>query len=194
MVPVRASKGLALRWCAEQLGFPLENTLVSGVTGADADMLRGNTLGTVVDNRHLAELSDLANIENIYFSKKQHAARHPGSDGSLQFFCGWTGKGGTMNRLLLCTDLDRTLIPNGTQPESPRARELFKRLVSHEEVTLVYVTGRHLASSNRPLPTSVCRNRISSSPMLARPSIRSILRSGSNGMSGTRRLRRTGVA
>lgn len=74
VVPVRASKGLALRWCAEQLGFALENTLVSGVTGADADMLRGNTLGTVVDNRHLEELSDLANIEKIYFSRKPHAA------------------------------------------------------------------------------------------------------------------------
>lgn len=74
VVPVRASKGLALRWSAEQLGFPLENTLVSGVTGADADMLRGNTLGTVVDNRHLDELSDLANIDNIYFAKQQHAA------------------------------------------------------------------------------------------------------------------------
>ncbi|KXS30582.1 MAG: Sucrose-phosphate synthase, partial [Candidatus Gallionella acididurans] len=74
VLPVRASKGLALRWCAEQLGFPLENTLVAGVTGADADMLRGNTLGVVVDNRHLAELSDLANIDKIYFSRKPHAA------------------------------------------------------------------------------------------------------------------------
>lgn len=74
VLPVRASKGLALRWCAEQLGFPLENTLVAGVTGADADMLRGNTLGVVVDNRHLAELSDLANIDKIYFAKKPHAA------------------------------------------------------------------------------------------------------------------------
>lgn len=74
VVPARASKGLALRWCAEQLGFPLEKTLVAGVTGADTDMLRGNTLGVVVDNRHLAELSGLANIEKIYFSKKPHAA------------------------------------------------------------------------------------------------------------------------
>jgi sucrose-phosphate synthase len=74
VLPVRASKGLALRWCAEQLGFPLENTLVAGVTGADADMLRGNTLGVVVDNRHLAELSDLSNIDKIYFSTKPHAA------------------------------------------------------------------------------------------------------------------------
>ncbi|MDP2401091.1 MAG: HAD family hydrolase, partial [Actinomycetota bacterium] len=74
VLPIRASKGLALRWCADQLGFPLENTLVAGVTGADADMLRGNTLGTVVDNRHLTELSDLTNIENIYFAQRQHAA------------------------------------------------------------------------------------------------------------------------
>ena len=74
ITPVRASKGLALRWCAEQLGFPLENTLVSGVTGGDEDMLRGNTLGVVVDNRHLDELSDLTDIENIYFSEKPHAA------------------------------------------------------------------------------------------------------------------------
>ncbi|MDH4188270.1 MAG: glycosyltransferase, partial [Nitrospira sp.] len=74
VLPVRASKGLALRWCAEQLGFPLKNTLVAGVTGADADMLRGNTLGVVVDNRHLAELSDLSSVDNIYFAKKQYAA------------------------------------------------------------------------------------------------------------------------
>ena len=74
VVPVRASKGLAMRWCAEQLGFSLEKTLVTGVTGADADMLRGNTMGAVVDNRHLDELSDLANINDIYFSKKHHAA------------------------------------------------------------------------------------------------------------------------
>jgi len=74
VLPLRASKGLALRWCSEQLDFPLENTLVAGVTGADVDMLRGNTLGTVVDNRHISELSDLANIEGIYFSEASFAA------------------------------------------------------------------------------------------------------------------------
>ena len=74
VLPIRASKGLALRWCADQLGFPLKNTLVAGVTGDDADMLRGNTLGTVVDNRHFDELSELANVENIYFSKSSNAA------------------------------------------------------------------------------------------------------------------------
>jgi len=46
-------------------------------------------------------------------------------------------------RLLLCTDLDRTLIPNGLQPESDHAREYFRKLSKHSDVTLVYVTGRH---------------------------------------------------
>jgi len=47
-----------------------------------------------------------------------------------------------MKKLLLCTDLDRTLIPNGLQPESKSAREIFNMFTSHDEVTLVYVTGR----------------------------------------------------
>lgn len=47
-----------------------------------------------------------------------------------------------MKRLLLCTDLDRTLLPNGHAPESAGAREVFAYLVSHQAVKLVYVTGR----------------------------------------------------
>lgn len=46
-------------------------------------------------------------------------------------------------RLLLCTDLDRTLLPNGSQPESPGAREHFTRLAARPEVCLAYVSGRH---------------------------------------------------
>jgi hypothetical protein len=49
------------------------------------------------------------------------------------------------SRYLLCTDLDRTLIPNGSQPESPLARELFQRLVGRPELQLAYVSGRSLA-------------------------------------------------
>ncbi len=49
-----------------------------------------------------------------------------------------------IRRLLLCTDMDRTLIPNGSQPESPGAREVFTKLAKNPQVTLVYVTGRHL--------------------------------------------------
>jgi len=47
--------------------------------------------------------------------------------------------------LLICTDLDRTLIPNGPQPESPGAREHFAQLAAQPEVTLAYVSGRHRA-------------------------------------------------
>jgi HAD superfamily hydrolase (TIGR01484 family) len=47
-----------------------------------------------------------------------------------------------MKRLLLCTDLDRTLLPNGQAPESEHARKVFAKLVSHPAVKLVYVTGR----------------------------------------------------
>ena len=48
-----------------------------------------------------------------------------------------------MQRFLLCTDLDRTLIPNGTAPESPGARVLFASLAARPEATIAYVTGRH---------------------------------------------------
>ena len=48
-----------------------------------------------------------------------------------------------MKQLLLCTDLDRTLLPNGSEPESANARRKFSRLAQHPQVTLVYVTGRH---------------------------------------------------
>lgn len=45
--------------------------------------------------------------------------------------------------ILLATDLDRTLLPNGSQPESPSARQRFHRLAARPEVKLAYVTGRH---------------------------------------------------
>ena len=47
-----------------------------------------------------------------------------------------------MDRLLLCTDLDRTLLPNGLQKESPGARQSFARLAALPSVRTVYVTGR----------------------------------------------------
>ncbi len=47
-------------------------------------------------------------------------------------------------RLLLCTDMDRTVIPNGSQPEHPAAREQFRAFCLQPEVRLAYVTGRHL--------------------------------------------------
>jgi sucrose-6F-phosphate phosphohydrolase len=49
-----------------------------------------------------------------------------------------------MKPYLLCTDLDRTLIPNGAQPESSAAMALFAKLVQRDDVTLAYVSGRSL--------------------------------------------------
>jgi len=45
--------------------------------------------------------------------------------------------------VLLCSDLDRTLLPNGPQPESLEARKLLRALAERPEVTLAYVSGRH---------------------------------------------------
>jgi hypothetical protein len=47
--------------------------------------------------------------------------------------------------ILICTDLDRTLLPNGSQPESASARPRFRALAAHPEVRIAYVTGRHHA-------------------------------------------------
>ncbi|MDH5517424.1 MAG: HAD-IIB family hydrolase [Gammaproteobacteria bacterium] len=74
VVPIRASKGLALRWYAEQWDIPLNHILAAGGSGADEDMIRGNTLAVVVANRHDEELSDLINIEQTYYARQPHAS------------------------------------------------------------------------------------------------------------------------
>ncbi len=74
IIPSRASKGQALRYVAQRLEFPLENTLVAGGSGADEDIMRGNMLSVVVANRHNEELSQLVDIERIYFANGAHAA------------------------------------------------------------------------------------------------------------------------
>ena len=74
ILPLRASKGMALRYVVEQLGIPLESVFVAGGSGADEDMMRGNTLAAVVANRHHEELSQLDDIERIYFSSRPNAA------------------------------------------------------------------------------------------------------------------------
>lgn len=50
----------------------------------------------------------------------------------------------TSSPILLCCDLDRTLIPNGTQPESPDARPRFRALCAHPCIHLAMVSGRHI--------------------------------------------------
>jgi len=73
IVPIRASKGFALRWYADQYGIPLENILAAGGSGADEDMMRGNTLAVVVANRHDEELSELTDLSNVYFATQPFA-------------------------------------------------------------------------------------------------------------------------
>jgi len=72
-VPARASKGLALRYVARQWNIALEQVLVNGGSGGDEDMLRGNTLGVVVDNRHREELLALNDSDRVYFADSAHA-------------------------------------------------------------------------------------------------------------------------
>lgn len=74
ILPIRASKGAALRYVAELNAVPLASVFVAGGSGADEDMMRGNTLAAVVANRHGEELSQLVASEGIYFSAKSHAA------------------------------------------------------------------------------------------------------------------------
>jgi len=46
---------------------------------------------------------------------------------------------------ILATDLDRTLLPNGSWPADPGAIDLFNRMTERDELLVVYVTGRNLA-------------------------------------------------
>ena len=45
---------------------------------------------------------------------------------------------------ILATDLDRTLLPNGSWPPDPGAIDLFNELTERHGVFVVYVTGRNL--------------------------------------------------
>lgn len=73
IVPIRASKGYAVRWFAQQWDIPLNRILTAGGSGGDEDMMLGNTLSVVVANRHQEELSKIAESEPIFFSEKQFA-------------------------------------------------------------------------------------------------------------------------
>ena len=73
-VPARASKGQALRYVANRWKIPLERVLVNGGSRGDEDMLRGRTLGVVVDSRNSEELAQLSDSERVYFSTGSHAA------------------------------------------------------------------------------------------------------------------------
>lgn len=72
VLPVRASKGHAIRYLAYKWGLPLKRFLVAGDSGNDEEMLIGDTLGVVVGN-HSTELEPLRGIEQIYFARESCA-------------------------------------------------------------------------------------------------------------------------
>ena len=72
LLPVRASKGRAIRHLAARWGFSLDHVLVAGDSGNDADMLRSGALGVVVNN-HSSELKYLRGRERIHFAGSSYA-------------------------------------------------------------------------------------------------------------------------
>jgi len=73
IVPLRASKGLALRYVASHYDIALDHVLAIGGSGADEDMMRGNTLAAIVGNRSQEELSQVTESENIFYTSKPYA-------------------------------------------------------------------------------------------------------------------------
>ncbi|MGD8546495.1 MAG: HAD-IIB family hydrolase [Thiohalophilus sp.] len=72
LLPIRASKGLAIRYLSMKWGIPLDHILVIGDSGNDEEMLLGSTLGAVVAN-HSQELDKLHDKSRIYFCEKSYA-------------------------------------------------------------------------------------------------------------------------
>ena len=72
ILPIRASKGLAIRYLSLRWGIPLDRIMVVGDSGNDEEMLLGDTLAVVVAN-HNPELDKLRDKARIYFAKSKYA-------------------------------------------------------------------------------------------------------------------------
>jgi len=72
VLPVRASKGLAVRDFVMKWGLPFDRVLVVGGSGNDEDMVAGNTLAVVVGN-YSPELEGLRGDPLVYFAEGHHA-------------------------------------------------------------------------------------------------------------------------
>ncbi len=73
-MPVRASKGFALRYFATQWGIPLDHLLVAGGVATDEDMLRGNPLGAVVLPGGDDQLAGLKGLDRVVFTQSHGPA------------------------------------------------------------------------------------------------------------------------
>lgn len=77
ILPSRASKGKGIRYLSYKWGIPLEHIMVSGNSGNDEEMLRGNLPAVVVAN-YSPELEVLKGMKNVYF------AQQPSSGGIIE--------------------------------------------------------------------------------------------------------------
>lgn len=73
ILPMRASKGLAVRFVADRWGLNMDHVMVAGDSGNDEEMLLGHSLGVVVGN-YSSELEYLKGHKRIYFAHDRHAA------------------------------------------------------------------------------------------------------------------------
>ncbi|MFN2267222.1 MAG: HAD-IIB family hydrolase [Desulfonatronovibrio sp.] len=72
-LPLRASKGLAIRYTCMKWGVDFKKVLVAGDSGNDREMLSGNTLSVVVGN-YSPELRSLPQTPTIYFASDDYSA------------------------------------------------------------------------------------------------------------------------
>lgn len=72
VLPIRASKGLAVRYLSMRWGLDADQLIVAGDSGNDFEMLAGETLAIVVAN-HSEELRGLRGRERVYFSPSSYA-------------------------------------------------------------------------------------------------------------------------
>lgn len=73
VLPIRASKGHAIRYLAYKWGLPLQDFLVAGDSGNDTEMLVGDTRAIVVGN-YSPELAVLRDQQHVYFANRHYAA------------------------------------------------------------------------------------------------------------------------
>jgi sucrose-phosphate synthase len=72
VMPLRASKGNAIRYLGYKWGFSLKNIIASGDSGNDADMFRRPLKGIIVANKS-KELYDIPSDRYVYHAEKEAA-------------------------------------------------------------------------------------------------------------------------
>jgi sucrose-phosphate synthase len=85
VLPIRASKGLAVHYLALRWGLPMDRFIVAGDSGNDEEMLKGDACGIVVGN-YSPELEKLRGRPCIYFAQRHNAG---GIIEGLQHFKVW---------------------------------------------------------------------------------------------------------